>query len=323
MKHLKLFFYLISFSLVFTACGVDDDDNGGGGNGGYQPKVGNSNANDARNNKHLARYEFPKIKGGSNNVIIVHQASFGVNYCVEWDTDKHAQRWSCFQWHDGNSDMSTQRKPNEKNGDFTEYPHDPDLPSKYYFTVDPYTSSGFDHGHIMASADRSYSYNQLANRQTFYMTNMQPQRNAFNTGVWLNMENTVHSWNSKKSKATQRDTLYIVKGGTIDSESNLGYFDYNGSYVDRKYIGSGVNKIPVPKYFYMAILCKNSKGYKAMAFWVEHKESNDSDLKKYVINIDELEKKTGIDFFCNLPDDIEDAVEKVPASQLITNFGLE
>lgn len=313
MKHLKLFPYLICMSLAFTACGGDDDDTGGGGNGGYQPKVGNSNANDARNNKHLARYEFPKIKGGSNNVIIVHQASFGVNYCVEWDTDKHAQRWSCFQWHDGNSDLSTQRKPSENNGDFTEYPNDPDLSSQYHFTADPYRGSSFDHGHIMASADRSYSYNQTANRQTFYMTNMQPQVNGFNAGVWLNMENKVHSMNTKSF----RDTLYIVKGGTLDQ---LGAYNSKGNYYE--YIGSNNNKIPVPKYFYMAILCKNSRGYKAMAFWIEHKASDDTDLKKYVINIDELEKKTGIDFFCNLPDDIENAVESVPASQLITNFGL-
>ncbi len=29
----------------------------------------------------------------------------------------------------------------------------------------------------------------------------------------------------------------------------------------------------------------------------------------YVISIDELEKRTGIDFFCNLPDDVEKTVE--------------
>ena len=29
----------------------------------------------------------------------------------------------------------------------------------------------------------------------------------------------------------------------------------------------------------------------------------------YAISIDELEERTGIDFFCNLPDDIENVVE--------------
>jgi endonuclease G len=44
---------------------------------------------------------------------------------------------------------------------------------------------------------------------------------------------------------------------------------------------------------------------------VEHlNEDHSSDpLVDYVINIRELERRTGIDFFCNLPDDIEDEVE--------------
>ena len=36
---------------------------------------------------------------------------------------------------------------------------------------------------------------------------------------------------------------------------------------------------------------------------------NRNDAQAKAISIDELEKKTGIDFFCNLPDYIEDEVE--------------
>ena len=32
-------------------------------------------------------------------------------------------------------------------------------------------------------------------------------------------------------------------------------------------------------------------------------------LSQYAISIDELENKTGLDFFCNLPDDTENSVE--------------
>ena len=48
-----------------------------------------------------------------------------------------------------------------------------------------------------------------------------------------------------------------------------------------------------------------------MAFWSEQINSNCSStsLASCAITIDELERRTGIDFFCNLPDDIEDAVE--------------
>ena len=131
---------------------------------------------------------------------------------------------------------------------------------------------------------------------------MHPQINAFNAGVWLNMENKIRVWN----QPSFRDTLYVVKGGTIDGDDKIIRITDKG--------------LPVPKYFFMAILCKNKdssqSGYKAMAFWVEHTANQDTDLRKYVISIDELEEKTGIDFFCNLPDDIEEKVEGnlVPAS---------
>ena len=319
MKHLRLLFYALALSLTFTACGGsdDDDDNGGGSSGGSTPYSNNINANTGEGQNALVKayvtnLEFPHLKDASSNYIIIHIAQgIGLNNSTEWDINKHSQRWTCFSWHAGNSDSSTKRKPNEKTDeDFSEYPNDPGLPSQYHFTVDPYRSSGFDHGHIMASADRSYAYNETANRQTFYMTNMQPQKNGFNAGVWLNMENQAQKWNNSNF----REILYVCKGGTIDSESNYGYIDANGQYINKKYIGSGNNRIPVPRYFYMAFLCKKPQsqggGYEAAAFWIEHKVSSDANLLKYLVSIDELEQKTGIDFFCNLPDDVENSVEK-------------
>lgn len=101
--------------------------------------------------------------------------------------------------------------------------------------------------------------------------------------------NKVRSW----SPNATTDTLYVCKGGTIDSESNI--------------ITRIQGKLIVPKYFFMACLLKNSQGYRAIAFWVEQKNEwrTNDDLADYAITIDELEKKTGIDFFCNLPDKTE------------------
>ena len=312
MKRHPFLLSLIVLTLTLTSCSKDHDENNGG------ESVTNLNKNDASQQPELARLEFPRVKEGSNNIIIIHKASFGVNYCVEWDSDLRpegwtgtgslrSQRWSCYQMHAGNSSTKTDRKPRDTSGSFTEYPNDPDLPSKYHFSTDPYWSTGYDHGHIIPSADRAYSYNQKANVQTFYLTNMQPQVNGFNAGVWANMERFVRNQTKVNGKPGQigydylADTLYVCKGGTIDKYSNIAHN-----------IGSGNNRIPVPKYFYMALLSRNTQGYKAMAFWIEHKVSSDGGqtLKKYIISVDELEQRTGIDFFCNLPDDIEEQVER-------------
>ncbi|MBQ8046965.1 MAG: DNA/RNA non-specific endonuclease [Prevotella sp.] len=315
------FIPILAFLFALTACGTDVDFNDEEDN--RTTMRNNTNRNDTRANSVYGRLEFPKLKGGANNIVIVHRASFGVNYCVEWDTDLHptgwneegslrSQRWSCYQMHPGNTSNATDRKPRNYNGPFTEYPNDPDLDSQYHFTADPYSGSGYDHGHIIPSADRAYSYNSQANTQTFYMTNMQPQVNGFNGYVWANMEKIVREWNNNNF----RDTLYVVKGGTIDDNANI-----------IRYLGSGRNKIPVPKYFFMALLCKNQDpgngGYKALGFWIQHQSSSTKDLRPYVVNIDELERLTGIDFFCNLPDDIENAVESLDREKVLNAWKVE
>lgn len=55
--------------------------------------------------------------------------------------------------------------------------------------------------------------------------------------------------------------------------------------------------------------------YHAIAFLVPHSEllpqkPTADDFQVYAVSIDKLEQETGIDFFCNLPDVIEDEVEK-------------
>lgn len=289
----KLFLPLLLILPLVMACS-DDDDNG-------QQANRNVNRNDTSTEPALARLEFPKVKGGSS-IVIIHTTSdqFGINYSVEWDCQKKSQRWSCYQMFASNRKQEVKRYyPNTSKGE-TQYPFDPDLPAGYYFNYDPFRGSSYDHGHICPSADRLYS--SEANTQTFYLTNMQPQRKAFNSGLWQKMEEKTRSWISTGSK--KEDTLYVCKGGTIDEVSSEGG-------VKDPILTILSNGLIVPKYFFMALLRKSNTGYKALAFWAEHLNEDHSNdpLGNYVINIRELERRTGIDFFCNLPDDIEEEVE--------------
>ena len=340
MKHFVRLSILFACVVALFSCGNDVEFN----DGSEETSSANVNRNNTAKSVVYGRLEFPRLKDGSNNIVIVHNASFGVNYCVEWDSNLRpddlppkegslrSQRWSCYQMHAGNSSSRTDRKPRDTSGQpFSEYPNDPNLPSQYHFTADPYWNTGYDHGHIFPSADRAYSYNAAANTQTFYITNMQPQVNGFNAYIWAEMEKQIRTWNSSNF----RDTLYIVKGGTIDKLSNVidgkqETITENGkkkTVAVLKTIGSGKNRIPVPKYFFMAVLCKNKDtangGYKALGFWIQHQSNASSDLKPYVVNIRELERLTGIDFFCNLPDNIENAVETLSRDNIIRAWNLK
>lgn len=301
-NELKRLAFCLSACITLTvvlSCSDDNDDN-----------TIDTTRNDNKNivtaaNPELARPEFPKVKGG-NSIILKYYSgdTYGLNYAVEWDTEKKSQRWSCYIMVDhyhSNSDRQHTYKgnvgrynpqtnpgnhPNEP-----QYPFDPQLPEQYRWSSDLFYGSGYDHGHICPSADRQYS--REANYQTFYMTNMQPQRNAFNAGLWAVMEQKVRSCTPKNIG----DTLFVCKGGTIDREDQI--------------ITRIRGMMIVPKYYYMALLLKENGQYSALAFFAEHTNANHSNdnLRDYVITIDELEALTGIDFFCNLPDYIENKVE--------------
>lgn len=295
IKSIRFLLYFICLCLTFTSCGDDEDDNNG--NGGTT--VININKNTVTTDAAVSRLEFPKLKGG-NSVVIVYRTSDNdtydadrVNFCVEWDKDKKSQRWSCYQMHKGYTGNYNTRSEG--------YMNDTSLPSGSYYEEDYYIGSGYQHGHICPNADRYYSY--YANRQTYYMTNMQPQYAKFNgystkgddqgEGLWVRMEGKVRDW----VPSDKSDTLYVCKGGTIDNESDI--------------IERIQGKLIVPKYFFMACLLKKNSSYSAIAFFVEQKDQwgTDDSLYDYVMSIDQLEERTGIDFFCNLPDDIENSVE--------------
>ena len=288
MKIFKIYTLLAAAIFMVAACGSDDDDIQGGGN---NQKVLNANKNYDGMQPEVARLEFPRIKGGKS-IVIVHSTddAYGLNFCTEWDYEKMSQRWSCYQMYKGYTGNA---------GRYPQYPFDEDLQDieaktglTMYWDQDYFRGSGYDHGHICPSADRQYS--TAANKQTFYLTNMQPQYPQFNQKLWAKMEDRMRKWIAN-SPAT--DTMYVCKGGTIDDEANI--------------IERVKDKLIVPKYFYMAILYKNAEGYKAIAFWAENINVDHSgdDLRDYVMSIDRLEEMTGIDFFCNLPDDIENKVE--------------
>ena len=296
-KHYYLLGILCAVALVFTSCNKDNEDD----NFNQDPiKKGN--------------LQFPALKGGTS-IVIDHYAVLndksgivGLNYSVEWDTEKNAQRWSCYKMYNTVNVNNVVRYSASNDGSLSptcQYPNDEDLAPKYRMSIDPYKYSGYDHGHICPSADRLSS--SRTNYQTFYITNMQPQLNDFNAGIWEDMEAQVRIW------AGKFDTLYVCKGGTIDKASHIYEYVCNSSHQSTRV---NENYIPVPKYFFMAVLGRTGNNFKATAFWINQRTYSSNSLRSYVKTVAELQQETGIDFFCNLPDDIENQVENVTHVQM-------
>ena len=257
------------------------------------------------------RLEYPHLNanvsktGNATNsqVVVKNTDDYGITYSVEWDNAKVANRWTCYQLHEGNSLSTTDR-----NDDFKKDPEVAVSP-----ILEDYKNSGFSRGHLCPSADRQCTVEQ--NKQTFFLTNMQPQWQEHNGGLWKNLEDLVRNYATNDSYSNAHcDTLYIVKAATITDKVTINDAEENGIYAERCVGGDGhEHELIVPKYFYMALLHYNkaTDTYHAIAFWTLHEKAADKNKNfgDYAISIDELEKRTGIDFFCNLPDEVEKQTE--------------
>lgn len=282
MKHLCNLL-LASLLLVTASCTDSNDD--------ITPEMTNANANDTRVNPAYGRLEMPRLKGGSDNRVVIHSTSqYGITYIVEWNDTKRSQRWTAYRLDPANSVRNGTRDSYDNT-----FAEDASIPTAYRSTLSQYYNSGYQRGHICPSVDRLAS--KEANAQTFLLTNIQPQLGGFNTGIWLIAENHISGYGDIPgwNKNYFRDTLYIAKGGTIDDPTQ--YTTTNRSLL-------------VPKYFYMAIMRVKNGQYSAIGLWFEHKRNSETNIRPYAISIDELERRTGIDFFCNLPDDREEVIER-------------
>lgn len=238
------------------------------------------------------RLEVPHISDKTTTSWVMKQTSaYGVTYFLEWDNDLIANRWTCYQLHAGNLESNVKRKDAFK--------EDSELPSATRSILSDYSGSGFSRGHLCPSADRLCSSEQ--NSQTFFLSNMQPQYQSHNGAQWANLEGDVRKW----AEMSTCDTLYVVKAATIDN------ITLNGTTKSGLKSVKCNNRLPVPDYFYMALLAynKSTNTYYAMGIWTYHYNASSEKQSAEYITIDELEKRTGIDFFCNLPDDIEAQVE--------------
>lgn len=149
-----------------------------------------------------------------------------------------------------------------------------------------YKNSGYDRGHLVPAGDRRISVE--AYNETFFTSNISPQDREFNAGIWNRLEQKVRYW------ADKYDGVYVVTGGVLTG--------------NMKTIGD--ENVSVPNEFYKIVVDVTDGNYKAIAFIIPNRPSSQS-FYEYVVSIDEIEAKTGIDFFPNLPDSIENNLEQM------------
>ena len=232
--------------------------------------------------------ELPATSATDGQDLLIHSfPDGGRNYAAYWDYANLVASWVAYPLCAGNIGTSGGRTDSFALDPLLPRDKQPYIPSAFKNG----NAGSFDRGHQIPSADR---LDWRVNLETFFGTNMTPQDNGLNGNAWGSLEIKVRNW--AKNSAT--DTLYVVTGCTGADVTKKYALDYDDKH------------IAVPAGYYKALLrLSKDKNYTALGIYYDNASSNDTNFKGRAMSIDELEKKVGVDFFVNLPDDIEKSVE--------------
>lgn len=148
-----------------------------------------------------------------------------------------------------------------------------------------YWHSGYDRGHLAPSADFRWSRTALS--ESYYYSNMSPQKPELNRQSWAKLENTIRAYVSNSN-----EQVFVVTGGVLtDGLPTI-----------------GENKVSIPEYYYKVVLDYEGDEKKGIAFLLPNGKSQ-YPLFSYAVSIDSVEALTGINLFPALSADEEKAIE--------------
>lgn len=137
---------------------------------------------------------------------------------------------------------------------------------------------GFDRGHLAPSAD--FRWSQKALSESYFYSNMTPQRPGFNRESWAEVEDLM-----RRIIANTPKPYYIVTGPVLEKSLPK--------------VEKGQNHLPIPAFHYKIIADVSAENPKGMAFLMPNKKC-DLPPSAYVVTIDSIEKLTGLDFFSKI-----------------------
>ncbi len=240
--------------------------------------------------------ELPKVEDDDD--FYIHTAPYETtqnvrNYSFIYDDDHLVAPWVAYPL----CDLYTKKRVDRTDA----WAIDPFVPIQaiFYKAGDIYDDgkggAKYNRGHQLPSADRLGS--TVMNQQTFYFTNIAPQLadDAFNAGIWGDLENAVREWSSSENST---DTLYVVTGCALDAP------------IEYRKDNEG-KQVSVPNGFFKALLRLSKGEYIGAAFYFDHKsyQGQPVTIGDFSLSIAELEEKMGMTFFVNLPSDKAKAIK--------------
>lgn len=154
-----------------------------------------------------------------------------------------------------------------------------------------YTNSGYDRGHMAPNRAIARLYGKKAQEETFLMTNISPQKPSLNQKLWQELEALEFEEFTQKFKQ-----VWVYTGPLFHGDTR----HLNHSYW-----------VEIPDAFYKIYVGIREDGtLSTLAFIMPQNVKANMPLKKFIVNIDTVEKQSGFDFLHALDDVLEHKLEE-------------
>jgi len=162
-----------------------------------------------------------------------------------------------------------------------------------------YTRSGYDRGHMAPNQAMGGCYGEAAQRESFLMTNIVPQLHEVNAGVWKDLEQRI-----LKRYTHAFGEVWVLCGPIYNKEKN-----------QRKLKG----KVVVPDAFFMIVADRDEErrnALRTLGFIIPHEKGIDGNARAHLASIREIERRSGLNFFRELDEITQNALELKPAKTI-------
>ncbi|EWG98599.1 DNA/RNA non-specific endonuclease [Halomonas sp. BC04] len=156
--------------------------------------------------------------------------------------------------------------------------------------ADSYSGSGYDRGHLAPNYAIAVVHGREAQQQSFLMSNISPQSPDLNRRLWQRLEEVVIDHFVPRFGVVQVITGPVFPERFLDNVTNR------------------VGLVEIPEAFYKIVVVPADEPM-GLAFIMPQDVRGDEPLDDYLVSIDEVEARTGLNFFPRLPEETAEVLE--------------
>ncbi len=157
-----------------------------------------------------------------------------------------------------------------------------------------YAKTGYDRGHMCPNSAIATRYGKKAQLETFFMSNITPQKPELNRKVWERLERLEDAY------ANKFGGIWIITGPIFDQHVEL----LN-------------HQIEIPDAFFKILIDEDKGKVRVLPFIIPQNVTGKEILNEYLTSVDEIERQTNLDFFSPMDDEFEKKLESyIPGKTL-------